>query len=58
MRFHNWSVDEFDLVNMIDNQYSLTMLGNEVNESLSLIETAVKVRHVLDTTNFLEMLER
>lgn len=47
-----------DLVDMSDNQYSLTMLGNEVCESLSLIETAVKVRHVLDTTNFLEMLER
>ena len=47
-----------EIVNMIDNQYCLTILGKEVYESINLIETAIKMHRVLDTTNILELLER
>ena len=44
-----------NLVDMSDNQYYLTKLGNEVYELLRMMETAIKVHRILDTTHILDM---
>lgn len=40
-----------NLVDMSDNQYYLTKLGNEVCELLRMMETAIKGHQILDTTH-------
>jgi len=41
----------YDLVDMINDQYTLTTLGNDVYESLRLMDNAIKMREKFDTNN-------
>jgi predicted transcriptional regulator len=41
----------YDLVNMINNQYKLTLLGKEIYESLRMLDDATKNHVMLDTAN-------
>ena len=44
----------YDLVDMIDNQYNLTKLGIDTYESLRMIDNAIKLNQTFDTTNIFE----
>ena len=44
----------YDLVDMIDNQYNLTKLGIDTYESLRMIDNAIKLNQTFDTTNLFE----
>ena len=41
----------YDLVDMINDQYTLTTLGNDVYESLRLMDNAIKMREKFDTND-------
>ena len=41
----------YDLVDMINDQYTLTTLGNDVYESLRLMDNVIKMREKFDTND-------
>jgi predicted transcriptional regulator len=47
-----------DLADISDNQYRLTKFGNEVYESLKMMETATRMHRMVDTANIWNKLLR
>lgn len=45
----------YDLVDMIDNQFNLTKLGKDAYESIRIIDNAIKLEQTFDTTNIFEL---
>jgi predicted transcriptional regulator len=41
----------YDLVDMIDNQYTLTTLGNDAYDSLRMIDNAIRMKEKFNTND-------